>query len=107
MVSFSRTHVAKLAHRGLLAGIFLVMGLPEVPAILAQGAAPQASSPLILRSTIENLVRGFIPAGIAPALRIQSGQTVQIETFSHHGFVDDPVAFFKATGSQRRWFCRI
>jgi hypothetical protein len=98
MVSFSRKHVAKLARRGLLAGIFLVMGLPEVPAILAQAAAPQASSRLILRSTTENLVRGFIPAGIAPALRIQSGQTVQIETFSHHGFVDDPVAFFKSYG---------
>ena len=98
MVSFSRKHVAKLARRGLLAGIFLVMGLPDVPAIFAQGAAPQASSPLILRSTTENLVRGFIPAGIAPALRIQSGQTVQIETFSHHGFVDDPVAFFKGYG---------
>ncbi len=98
MVSFSRKHVVKLARRGLLAGIFLVMGLPDVPAIFAQGAAPQASSPLILRSTIENLVRGFIPAGMAPALRVQSGQTVQIETFSHHGFVDDPVAFFKGYG---------
>ena len=91
MVSFSRKHVAKLAHRGLLAGIFLVMGLPEVPAILAQGAAPQASSPLILRSTIENLVRGFIPAGIKkltdkPIRFLIDTEVHNDHTFGHYVF---------------------
>src|SRR5262245_29498977 len=60
--------------------------------------AEQASAPLILRSTLENLSRGFIPAGLPPALRIKSGQTVQIETFAHQGVVDVPVACFKGYG---------
>jgi hypothetical protein len=82
----------------LLAGIFFVFGLHGRCPVLAQSPAPKTSAPVILRSTFENLSRGFIPAGLPPALRVESGQIVQIETFSHHGFVDDPVAFFKNYG---------
>src|SRR5262249_47680807 len=98
MVIFLRNDIAKSAWQVVLAGTLCVLGFADLPAAFAQGAAGEASAPLILRSTLENLSRGFIPAGLPPALRIKSGQTVQIETFSHHGFVDDPVAFFKGYG---------
>src|SRR5215510_9030612 len=94
----SQTAIAKSVRRAMLAGILLVSGWDSLSEAFAQGTAEQASAPLILRSTLENLSRGFIPAGLPPALRIKSGQTVEIETFSHHGFVDDPVAFFKGYG---------
>jgi acetamidase/formamidase len=98
MVIVSRKDVAKSSW-SLLIGIFFTLGLCGLPETFAQGPAAQTlSAPLILRSNLENLVRGYIPAGLPPALRIKSGQTVQIETFSHHGFVDDPVAFFKGYG---------
>ena len=98
MVIFLRNDIAKSAWQVVLAGTLCVLGFADLSTAFAQGAAGEASAPLILRSTLENLSRGFIPAGLPPALRIKSGQTVQIETFSHHGFVDDPVAFFKGYG---------
>src|SRR5499433_2174961 len=98
MESSLRKDIGRSTRQGLLAGIFVVVSLFVAARVFAQAPAPQSSSPLILRSTLENLVRGFIPVGAPPALRITSGQTVQIETFSHHGFVEDPVAFFKGYG---------
>jgi hypothetical protein len=95
---FSRKAIAKSARQVVLAGIFFALRLGQLPEVFAQGPAGETSAPLILRSTLENLSRGFIPAGLPPALRIKSGQIVQIETFSHHGFVDDPVTFFKGYG---------
>jgi len=86
------------ARQMVLAGTFCALSLGDLSAAFAQSPGGQTSAPLILRSTLENLSRGFIPVGLPPALRIKSGQTVQIETFSHHGFVDDPVAFFKGYG---------
>ena len=98
MTIFFRKTIADPVWMTLLAGILFAPGLADVPQAFSQGAAEPASAPLVLRSTFENLVRGFIPAGLPPALRIKSGQTVQIETFSHHGFVDDPITFFKGHG---------
>src|SRR5215470_18535128 len=98
MESSLRKDIGRSTRQGLLAGIFVVASLLVAALVFAQTPAPQSSSPLILRSTLENLVRGFIPVGAPPALRIKSGQTVQIETFSHHGFVEDPVSFFKGYG---------
>jgi acetamidase/formamidase len=62
----------------------------------APGAAPDAT----LRSTPETVVWGYIPADVAPALRIQSGQTVRIDTVSHGGMntSEDPVSFFGRAG---------
>src|SRR5206468_4196040 len=88
---FSRKAIAKSVQRVVLAGISFALLLGHLPEVFAQGPVAETSAPLILRSTLENLSRGFIPAGLPPALRIKSGQIVQIETFSHHGFVDDPV----------------
>src|ERR1043166_1523261 len=93
--------MSKLLTNGGITGLLLlsislvIIGCGPTSLVATQATAPQT---LILRSTPENLLRGFIPAGMMPALRIQSGQVVQIETFSHHGFVDDPAAFFKNYG---------
>ena len=66
------------ARQMVFAGTFCALGLGDLSAAFAQGAAERASAPLILRSTLENLNRGFITEGLPPALRIKSGQTVQI-----------------------------
>jgi len=98
MIPFKKTSFCKLARRFLLIGLVVVGTAHHARETSAQTIVSQTSSQLILRSTFENLVRGFIPAGSPPAMRIKSGQTVQIETFSHHGFVEDPVAFFNSHG---------
>lgn len=52
-----------------------------------------------LRSTAETVVWGYIEAGVPPALRIKSGQTVRIDTVSHQGLLKgDPVASFGEAG---------
>ena len=51
-----------------------------------------------LPSTPTTVIRGTISAERAPVLRIKDGQTVAIDTLSHGGLTDDPVAFFAAAG---------
>ncbi|HET6492552.1 MAG TPA: acetamidase/formamidase family protein [Burkholderiales bacterium] len=53
-----------------------------------------------LRSTPETVVWGYIRADRAPVLRIQSGQTVRVDTVTHQGLNtrDDPVTYFGAAG---------
>jgi len=52
-----------------------------------------------LRSTADTVVWGYIEAGVRPALRISSGQTVSIDTVSHQGLLKgDPVAYFGEAG---------
>jgi len=48
----------------------------------------------------ENLSWGWIPTDKAPVLTIQSGQTVRIDTISHHGSTqeEDPVTFLGGFG---------
>lgn len=48
----------------------------------------------------ENLSWGWIPTDKAPVLSIQSGDTVRIDTISHHGSTqdEDPVSFFGGFG---------
>lgn len=61
-------------------------------------AADPAPATITLRSTPKTVVRGTISKDRAPVLRIKSGQTVRIDTISHGGLTDDPVAFFAAAG---------
>jgi acetamidase/formamidase len=60
------------------------------------GSPPDAT----LRSTPDTVVWGYIRADRAPVLRIESGQTVRIDTVTHQGLNtrDDPVAYFGAAG---------
>lgn len=66
------------------------------PRATAPGYPPDAT----LRSTPETVEWGYIRADRAPVLRVQSGQTVRIDTVSHQGLntKDDPVAYFGAAG---------
>lgn len=53
-----------------------------------------------LRSTPDNVIWGWIAADRAPVLRIESGQTVRIDTVTHQGIntAKDPAAFFGTAG---------
>jgi acetamidase/formamidase len=55
-----------------------------------------------LRAQPENLSWGWIPTDKPPALTIQSGETVRIDTISHHGSTqeEDPVVFLGRYGVQ-------
>jgi len=55
-----------------------------------------------LRAQPENLSWGWIPTDKPSALTIQSGDTVRIDTISHHGSTqdEDPVAFLDRFGVQ-------
>jgi acetamidase/formamidase len=71
------------------------------PSFLAAQPAPLERVPdATLRSTPETVVLGYFAAGISPALRIKSGQTVRIDTISHGGLNrgEDPVTFFGKAG---------
>jgi acetamidase/formamidase len=58
----------------------------------------------MLRSTPDTVLWGYIAANIPPALTIQSGQTVRIETLSHQGLTknQDPKKFFAAYNIEER-----
>ena len=99
---FSQKAIAKSARRVVLAGIFFALRLGHLPEVFAQGPAAETSAPLILRSTLENLSRGFIPAGLPPALRIKSGQSVQVDTFCTTGSSMTRLHFSKVTVSLRK-----
>jgi len=52
-----------------------------------------------VRSTPQTVVWGHIVAGLAPALRIESGDTVRIDTVSHQGLMkQDPMQYFGEMG---------
>ena len=75
--------------------VVAVIGLSLFPALaLAQ------SGVIALPSVPANVVRGHLPTDRPPVLRVQSGQTVTIDTLSHQG-VSTPegaVAFFGKAG---------
>jgi acetamidase/formamidase len=54
----------------------------------------------ILRSTPDTVLWGYLAANLPPALKIQSGQIVEIETLSHQGLTthQDPATFFSTYG---------
>jgi len=67
----------------------------------AQGVLPPKYEPdATLVSTPANVVWGYIPVGVPPAVTIKSGQTVRIDTISHQGLLTDkdPAAYFGAAG---------
>lgn len=69
-----------------------------IAALSAPALAQPAAHDAYLRSTPETVLRGSISATRAPVLRITSGQTVRIDTVSHGGLTDDPVAYFAQAG---------
>jgi acetamidase/formamidase len=55
---------------------------------------PDATAP----STVQTVVRGEISATRAPILKVKDGATVLVDTISHGGLTDDPVAYFATAG---------
>src|SRR3990172_4452440 len=68
--------------------------------ILAAQSEDRNIPDVTLRSTAENVVWGYLPANVPPALTIKSGAIVEIDTLSHQGLLtnQDPVQFFAAHG---------
>jgi acetamidase/formamidase len=66
----------------------------------APSIPPRYTPDAILRSTPETVSWGYIAADLPPVLRIQSGQTVRIDTVTHQGIntKQDPVTYFAAAG---------
>jgi acetamidase/formamidase len=64
----------------------------------AEAAPSEAQPDAFLASTPKTVVRGYIASDTPPVLHIKSGQTVKIDTISHGGLTEDPVAFFGAAG---------
>jgi len=64
----------------------------------AQAAAAEFKPDAILLSTPKTVVRGYIASDTPPVLHIKSGQSVKIDTISHGGLTEDPVAFAAAAG---------
>jgi acetamidase/formamidase len=69
------------------------------PAMGQQKPGPAVRIP----STVENVIRGHIPANLPPIMRVAPGQLVTIDTLSHQGINtgDDPIAFFARGGIKR------
>jgi acetamidase/formamidase len=77
------------------------LGIAAAPAsCAAQGVPPKYDPDATLASTPANVVWGYIPVGVPPALTVKSGQTVRIDTLSHQGLLTDkdPAAYFGAAG---------
>jgi acetamidase/formamidase len=68
------------------------MTAPSIP--------PKYAPDATLRSTPETVSWGYIAADLPPVLRVQSGQTVRIDTVSHQGIntKQDPITYFGAAG---------
>lgn len=68
------------------------MTAPSIP--------PKYAPDATLRSTPETVSWGYIAADLPPVLRVQSGQTIRIDTVSHQGINtrQDPVSYFGAAG---------
>ena len=66
----------------------------------AQPVPPRYPPDATLRSAPKTVSWGYIAADLPPVLRIQSGQTVRIDTVSHQGIntQQDPVTYFAAAG---------
>ncbi|MGQ3017036.1 acetamidase/formamidase family protein [Phenylobacterium sp.] len=74
------------------------LAVAALTALAGPALAQPAAHDAYLRSTPETVLRGSISATRAPVLRIASGQTVRIDTVSHGGLTDDPVAYFAQAG---------
>ena len=65
-----------------------------------RGSTSGMAADHVLASRPENVTWGWIPIEARPALTIRSGQTVRIDTLSHHGATqdEDPVTFLPKLG---------
>jgi acetamidase/formamidase len=81
------------------AAMLCALALSQTFAVAAEAAEAKADA--YLPSNPQTVRRGYIASDSAPVLHIKSGQSVRIDTISHGGLVQDPVAFFGAVGIPR------
>ena len=82
-------------------GVVCMCAYAAVFATSAVGQQKPATGPgVTIPSTIDNVIRGHIPANLPPIMRVKPGQLVTIDTLSHQGINtgDDPIAFFARGG---------
>lgn len=98
-----RAHAATRLQQHVLTALLVAIVLPFL--LVAAGCSPRrATSGLVadhvLPARPENVTWGWIPIDAPPVLTIQSGQTVRIDTISHHGSTqdEDPVTFLPKFG---------
>jgi acetamidase/formamidase len=79
------------------AAVLIITGMAASTCIAQQ---PTAKPEIRIPSTPATVVRGVIPANVAPIMRVQQGQNVTIDTLSHQGINtgDDPITFFARGG---------
>ena len=91
--TLTRLNLHRLALGSALA--FAHAALPGLGAAMVPvHYTPDAVAP----STLQTVHRGFISFDTPPILHVKSGQTVKIDTLSHGGLTEDPVAFFAEAG---------
>jgi acetamidase/formamidase len=85
-------------NRWLIALHCACLAAAAVPVMAQQRPAP--THEVRIPSTIDNVIRGHIPANLPPIMRVKPGQLVTIDTLSHQGINtgDDPIAFFARGG---------
>ena len=99
MPSESASHLERHVSTALLLVIVLLFLLG--PAGYGQRRETQGmAADHVLPSRPENVTWGWIPIDAQPALTIRSGETVRIDTLSHHGSTqdEDPVTFLPKLG---------
>ena len=97
------TEAARRLERHVLAALLVAIVLLFLlgPAGYGQRGAPAGmAADHVLPSRPENVTWGWIPVDARPVLTIRSGQTVRIDTLSHHGSTqdEDPVTFLPKLG---------
>jgi len=81
---------------------FLLLATVLVCALVPAAHAQRMAADHHVQAKPENVTWGWIPLDKAPVVTIRAGQTVRIDTISHHGATqaEDPVTFLGALGVQ-------
>lgn len=81
-----------------LCGVILGGAILAVAGASTAQAADAAKPDYVILSTPESVVRGYIAIDTPPVQHIKSGDVVRIDTISHGGITDDPIATFAEAG---------
>jgi acetamidase/formamidase len=81
-------------------GVIVLLIVMLGPVVAVAAGQNRRDADHFVPSRPETVTWGWYPSDKAPVLTIQSGQTVRIDTLSHHGSTqdEDPVAFLGAFG---------
>jgi len=87
-------------HAPISVAVLVAGALGGLVTVVATAQAQVVAADHHLRATPENLSWGWFPIDKPPVLTISSGETVRIDTISHHGSTqdEDPVTFLAGFG---------